>query len=80
MSESFLSTVIATLRAKGHTVAGIGRVIVPNSAGPAGADRTATLQVDGEHLTLEEAARLAGLTMPSDTTRTGSYRRSGPTS
>lgn len=77
MAESFLSTVIAALRAQGHTVAGIGRVIVPGSAG---ADRTATLQVNGEHLTLEEAARLAGLTMPSDTTRTGSYRRSGPLS
>jgi hypothetical protein len=75
MSESFLSTVIAALRDQGHTVAGIGRVIVPGSAA-----RTATLQVDGEHLTLEEAAKLAGLAFPSDTTRTGSYRRSGPTS
>jgi len=75
MSESVLSTVIATLRAQGHTVAGVGRVIVPGSV-----DRTATLQVDGQHLTLEEAARLAGLTFPSDTTRTGSDRRSGPRS
>jgi hypothetical protein len=80
MSESFLSTVVATLRAQGHTVAGIGRVIVPGSSSPAGADRTATVEVDGEHLTLEEAAKLAGLPFPSDTTRTGSFRRSGPTS
>ena len=80
MSETFLSTVIAALRGQGHTVAGIGRVIVPGSVGPAGADRTTTLQVNGRHLTLEEAARLAGLPFPSDTTRTGSYRRSGPTS
>jgi hypothetical protein len=75
MSESFLSTVIATLRAQGHTVAGVGRVIVPGSAA-----RTATLQVDGEHVTLEDAAKMAGLKFPSDTTRTGSYRRPGPTS
>jgi hypothetical protein len=74
MSETFLSTVVAALRAQGHVVAGIGRVIVPGSA-----DRTATLQVDGEHLTLEEAARLVGLEFPPDTTRTGSYRRPGHT-
>ena len=78
MSESFLSTVVAALRAQGHTVAGIGRVIVPGGSGPGGADRTVTLQVDGEHLTLKEAAKLAGLTFPTDTTRTGSYRRPGP--
>jgi hypothetical protein len=72
MSESFLSSVIAALRANGHVVAGVGRVVVPGSA-----DRTATLQVDGQHLTLQEAAHLAGLAFPSDTTRTGSYRRPG---
>lgn len=78
MAESFLSTVVAALREQGHTVAGIGRVIVPGHTNPGGADRTATLQVDGEHLTLEEAAKMAGLPFPSDTTRTGSFRRPGP--
>jgi hypothetical protein len=77
MAETFLSTVIAALRAQGHVVAGIGRVIVPGRTDPVNADRTATLQVDGEHLTLEEAARIAGLAFPADTTRTGSFRRSG---
>lgn len=72
MTESFLATVIAALRAQGHVVAGVGRVVVPCSA-----DRTATLQVDGRHVTLHEAADLAGLPFPSDTTRTGSYRRPG---
>jgi hypothetical protein len=75
MTESFLSTVIGALRAQGHTVAGVGRVIVPHGA--EGGSRTATLQVDGQHLTLEEAARIAGLPIPADTTRTGSYRRPG---
>jgi hypothetical protein len=78
MTETFLSTVVAALRAQGHTVAGIGRVIVPGGSGPGGDDRTVTLQVDGEHLTLEEAAKLAGLPFPTDTTRTGSFRRPGP--
>jgi hypothetical protein len=72
MSETFLSTVIAALREKGHVVGGIGRVVVPGNE-----HRTATLQVDGRHLTLQEAAALAGLEFPSDTTRTGSYRRPG---
>lgn len=70
MPDTFLSAVIAALRERGHTVGGVGRVIVPGQAA-----RTATLQVDAQHVTLEEAARIAGLTFPSDTTRTGSYRR-----
>ena len=73
MSDSFLSRVVEALRAQGHVVAGIGRVVVPGSA-----DRTATLQVDGQHVTLQQAAELAGLQFPADTTRTGSYRRPGP--
>ena len=72
MSDSFLSTVVEALRNQGHTVAGVGRVVVP------GVDaRTVTLQVDGKHVTLQEAATMAGLAFPADTTRTGSYRRPG---
>jgi hypothetical protein len=70
MSETFLSTVVEALRSQGHTVAGVGRLVVPGSDA-----RTTTLQVDGAHVTLQEAADMAGLAFPADTTRTGSYRR-----